>query len=136
MADRLFLDANVLFSAAWRADAGLSRLWYVEDVHLLTSPSAAGEAHRNLLDAEQATRLEGLMASVTLCSDAILPEALAGRLGIPEKDRPILAAALACGATHLLTCDTRHFGHLFGTTVHGLLILPPGRYLQRGEEPR
>ena len=130
MADRVFLDANVLFSAAWRADAGLTALWRLDSVQLLSSPYAATEAQRNLLHPEQSARLESLMASVALGADAILPDSLAARLGLPEKDRPILAAALAAGATHLLTGDTRHFGHLLGTAVHGLLILTPGRYLR------
>ena len=45
---RVFLDANVLFSAAWRADSGLTRLWEIESIHLVTSPYAADEAERNL----------------------------------------------------------------------------------------
>lgn len=130
MADRLFLDANVLFSAAWREEGALRQLWHLEGVQLLTSPYAAAEADRNLLDPEQSVRLSRLLAALSLCNDALLPDTLSDRLGLPEKDRPILAAALASGATHLLTGDTRHFGHLFETTVHGLLILPPGRYLR------
>ncbi len=34
--DRLFLDANVLFSAAYRDDSGLQRLWDLSDVELVT----------------------------------------------------------------------------------------------------
>ena len=130
MADRIFLDANVLFSAAWRADAGLTALWRLDGIHLLTCPYAATEAQRNLLQPEQSARLDSLMASVALGPDAILPDTLAARLGLPDNDRPILAAALAAGATHLLTGDTRHFGHLLGSTLHGLLIVTPGRYLR------
>jgi hypothetical protein len=35
--DRLFLDANVLFSAAYRADSGLLRLWDLPDTELVLS---------------------------------------------------------------------------------------------------
>jgi hypothetical protein len=35
--DRLFLDANVLFSAAYRARAGVAGLWNLDDVVLTTS---------------------------------------------------------------------------------------------------
>jgi hypothetical protein len=35
--DRLFLDANVLFSAAYRETAGIQRLWTRPGVRLLTS---------------------------------------------------------------------------------------------------
>lgn len=46
--DRLFLDANILFSAAYRPDAGLRRLWEVPNVELVTSAYAGEEARRNL----------------------------------------------------------------------------------------
>jgi len=36
--DRLFLDANVLFSAAYRPQVGLVRLWKLKDVVLCSSP--------------------------------------------------------------------------------------------------
>jgi hypothetical protein len=35
--DRVFLDANVLFSAAWREGAGLISLWTVPEVKLMSS---------------------------------------------------------------------------------------------------
>lgn len=46
--DVLFLDANVLFSAAYRDDAQIARLWDLDDVELITSHYAADEARRNL----------------------------------------------------------------------------------------
>lgn len=48
--DRVFLDANVLYSAAYSRDAGLQRLWKLPQVELLTSAYAVGEARRNLLE--------------------------------------------------------------------------------------
>jgi hypothetical protein len=45
--------------------------------------------------------------------------------GLPAKDRPILSAAIAAGATHLLTGDRRRFGPLHGRCVAGVLILRP-----------
>ena len=38
--DRVFLDANVLFSAAYRQDSSLLRLWELKDVELVTSAYA------------------------------------------------------------------------------------------------
>src|SRR5258708_27693879 len=38
--DRLFLDANVLFSAAYRVDAGLVQLWKLKNVTLRSSHAA------------------------------------------------------------------------------------------------
>jgi hypothetical protein len=46
--DRLFLDANVLFAAAWRPKAALARLWELGDAELLSSDYAIEEARRNL----------------------------------------------------------------------------------------
>jgi hypothetical protein len=37
VSDRVFLDANILVSAAWRASNGLLALWKLSDVDLLTS---------------------------------------------------------------------------------------------------
>jgi hypothetical protein len=53
---------------------------------------------------------------------------------LPEKDRPILLAALAGQATHLLTGDAKHFGPYFGQNVAGIFILRPSVYLQ-GRSP-
>ncbi|HMU50769.1 MAG TPA: hypothetical protein PKA13_13420 [Geminicoccaceae bacterium] len=49
--------------------------------------------------------------------------ALSAAEGLPEKDAPILAAAVAAAADLLVTGDRRHFGGLFGRTVHGVRIL-------------
>ena len=52
-------------------------------------------------------------------------------------DVPILLAAIAARATHLLTGDLRHFGSYLGKRVEGILVLPPGEYLRRyGEKIR
>ena len=42
-----------------------------------------------------------------------------------------MLAAIGVGATHLLiTGDFRHyFGPLYGESIEGVLILPPGDYL-------
>jgi len=62
--DRLFLDANVLFSAAYREGAGLTRLWGLAEVALVTSAYAALEARRNLAEPEQLGRLARLLEEV------------------------------------------------------------------------
>lgn len=51
-------------------------------------------------------------------------------ISLVEKDRPILLAAISVKATHLLTGDKQHFGHLFNSSVEGVLILPPAEYLK------
>ena len=127
--DRVFLDANVLFSAAYRSDSGLLQLWTREDCRLITSAFAHEEARRNLDSEEQRDRLEHLMADVTLVPESPRrPEHDAWSL--PDKDVPILAAAVRARATHLLTGDLAHFGHLMGKSVDGVLVLRPAAYLK------
>ena len=128
MTARVFLDANVLFSAAYRERAGLLELWELPRVALLTSGYAAEEARRNLEDEEARRRLHHLLKEVE-----ILPEAT--RLTLPdgirltEKDRPILLAAIAARATHLLTGDVSDFGPYFGKRIQGVLIQTPAAFL-------
>jgi predicted nucleic acid-binding protein len=126
--DRLFLDANVLFSAAYWRDSGLLRLWRLPRCSLLTSSYAAEEARRNLAGSNQRARLGKLLESVTIVGEA---ESLGvANVGLPAKDQPILAAATRAKATHLLTGDARHFGPLYGRTIGGVLITRPAPYLQ------
>jgi predicted nucleic acid-binding protein len=127
--DRLFLDANVLFSAAFREDAPLQGLWRMGGVELVTSSYAAMEAERHL-DAARRARLAELMKGVRLVPDAPkhnLPKDVVLR----GKDVPILAAAIGCRATHLITGDRRDFGSYFGKKLGGVRILPPRSYFDR-----
>lgn len=125
--DRLFLDANVLFSAAHREDASLRELWRRSGAELITSGYALEEARRNL-DERHRDRLAQLMAGVRLVADDPEHDLPAGS-ALRVKDRPILGAAIAAGATHLITGDRRDFGELYGETIAGVLILPPRDYL-------
>jgi uncharacterized protein len=126
---RVFLDADVLFSAAYREGAGLLALWDVPGLRLLTSGYAAEEARRNLDSPERRLRLESLLESVE-----VVPEApnqpLPPGVRLPENDQPILRAALAYRATDLLTGDLRDFGHLLDGTVAGIQIQTPGAFLR------
>jgi uncharacterized protein len=128
--DLIFLDANILFSAAYRSDAGLKRLWKLPGARLITSAYAVEEARRNLGYPEQREDLEGLLDSVEVVTTALPAEHLLySTVKLPEKDQPILLAAIGAGATHLLTGDFRHFGPYYGERIQGVLILPPGDYL-------
>lgn len=124
---RAFLDANVLFSAAYRARAGLTRLWDLPGTELVTSAYAAEEARRNLASADQLTRLEELLARTRIVpeSDAPMP----GGVRLPEKDHPILKAALAAEATLLVTGDFKDFGRYFGRRVGGILVVTPAEFI-------
>ena len=127
--DRVFLDANVLFSAAYRSDAGLVVLWRRAGAALLTSAYAVDEARRNLSGDDQRRRLDALVRACEIVptpAAAVLPEGLM----LPPDDQVIFLAAMTGQATHLLTGDRTHFGPYYGRTIAGVLILPPSIYLQ------
>jgi predicted nucleic acid-binding protein len=123
---RLFLDANILFSAAYQEGSPLVRLWKLQGAELSTSAYAMDEARRNLDSDVQRGRLERLAASLRFVQEGPLLVGIAEQLR--AKDAPILAAAVASGATHLLTLDRRDFGRFFGQRVGGVLILHPRDY--------
>jgi predicted nucleic acid-binding protein len=124
--DRVFLDANVLFSAAWRAGAALERLWRLDGVELLRSANAVEEARRNLETPAKRRRLSRLLRRVRL----VVPRQLPAPRGVhlPRRDLPILLAAIEGKATHLVTGDWEHFGPYFRQEFAGVLILPPAAY--------
>lgn len=130
MGDVLFLDANVLFSAAWTGDSGLQRFWRLEGIRLVTSTYALDEATRNLETDEQRARLDVLIERVEVMVADSTTQLLFVDVDLPEKDVPILQAAVECKATHLITGDKRHFGSLWGRTVAGVAVCSPAQYLQ------
>ena len=125
---RVFLDANVLFSAAWREDAGIGALWDRQDVHLVTSSYALREAERNIQSKKPAAvaRLSQLASKVDVSTAT---GAMGEDHGLPEKDRPILEAAAASDCSILLTGDVTHFGHLFGKEAEGVRVLTVSTFL-------
>ncbi len=125
--DRLFLDANILFSAAYRPNAGLLQFWKLKGVILCSSHYALEEARINLTESRQRRRLAKLAQSVRLF-DAASHDLPAGLL-VPEKDAPIVLAAIEARATHLITGDIRHFGPYLGSAFEGILVLTPAQYL-------
>ena len=129
MTHRVFLDANVLFSAAWLEGSGLGRLWRLPGTALVSSQVAVAEAERNLDSGEQRTRLQSLVARMALV-EAPPRAALPAGVELVAKDTPILLAAIEAGATQLLTRDRRHFGHLYGNSVSGVKVLMPAAYLR------
>ena len=129
--DRVFLDANVLFSAAYVPGSRLLDLWSLDDVELVTSLFALEEAGRNL----SAHNPEGISALDDLASKTTI---VAGtRVGQPpedveltDRDVPILLAAIDSGCDYLLTGDKRHFDALYGKTIGGVLVQTPAQYLR------
>ena len=131
---RVFLDANVLFSAAYRDNAGLQMLWKLRGVQLVTSWYAAQEAANNLPEEGQQLRLRTLLEGVEMVADgAEVGAATSGlwaEMVLPDKDRPIFAAALTAKSDFLLTGDVRHFGMYFGQEVRGIRTLRPAEFLK------
>jgi predicted nucleic acid-binding protein len=131
--DRVFLDANILFSAAYKPGSPLRHLWQLGSAELITSVQAVLEAHNNLSAVRPARLpdLAHLLQSVTIFSDPLPGFVLPAGINLPDKDKPILQAAIDARATHLVTGDVKHFGRYYGQTIAGVLILPPAQYLQR-----
>ena len=133
--DRLFLDACVVFSAAYNPSSPLRRLWELGDATLLASDVVLEEARRNLAvlrpeRLDDLGQLSGTLEIVVAKLTEVPPEAER----LPDKDVPVLLAAVAGRATHFLTVDKKHFGSLFGKTVGTVLILSPGEYFRRRPE--
>ena len=128
MSERVFLDGNILVSAAWREDNGLLALWKLTDVELLTSAYAIVEADRNVQTPEQRTRLHRLVQSVEIVDE---PQRRSPPEGVrlPAKDLPILLAAIESKAAYLLTGDKDHFGVYFDKRIEGVLVLRPAVFL-------
>ena len=126
---RVFLDANILFSAA--KSGGAIR----ELLHRLLAaghtPCAdayvADEARRNLMAKGPAALadLERLLDSIEVAP--FRPLSLPPRVAalVHEKDRPVLAAAVGQACDVLLTGDRTHFGALDGRVLLRVAVHSP-----------
>ena len=96
-------------------------------------PTSIEEARRNL-ETRQRGRLTRLLRQVR----QVEPEHLTRPREIrrPEKDMPILLAAMDGGATHLLTGDRERFGRYFRQEIGGVLILSPAEEVKRDLKAR
>ncbi|MBA2665420.1 MAG: hypothetical protein H0U69_00130, partial [Trueperaceae bacterium] len=128
--DRSFLDATVLFSAAYRADAGVVRLWRLPVTTIHSSEYAVEEARRNLGETGQLDRFDVLMGDVQRVPAGTMNVASRQGVPLPEQDWPIVAGALAARATHLITGDLQNFGPHFGKQLFGVIVLSPPMYFR------
>ena len=119
---RIFLDANILFSASFPRSLLADFLGELKKhAVLLTNAYAITEAERNL-SAKIPKRL-------TACQEfagtlELFPVQLFDLdVKLAEKDRPILCGAITAHADYLLTGDKKDFGHLFGRTIRGVKIV-------------
>ena len=133
---KLFLDANIIFTAAYSAQGisrNLFRLAAAGKCSLCTSAFAHEEAVRNIHN-----KAPGKLADliVLMKQVEILPEphpkwvTWAAALPLVRKDAPVLAAALQGKVDIFVTGDRRDFGHLFGQVLQGVKILTPADALE------
>jgi hypothetical protein len=89
------------------------------------------EARINLTEDQQRTRLSRLSQELKLfeAPQRQLPRGI----NLPQKDAPILLAAIEARCSHLLTGDISHFGPYFGKKIEGVRIVLPGEYLRNRE---
>lgn len=126
---KVFLDANVVFSAAHQREGRAKSLLLLARAgrcDLMVSAHALEEARRNLTRKSHSfdKRLADLLAMTEVVAEAPAPlVAWALEHGLPLKDAPILAAAVHANADILATGDLRDFGHLFGKLLRGVRIL-------------
>jgi predicted nucleic acid-binding protein len=137
---RLFLDANVLFTAAPNPsgkaaliiELGSQGYWEV-----VSCSYAIEETRRNISIKfpDYSKRFETLVTSV------IKALSRSGRncpVLLPEKDRPILEAAIRCQATHLLTGDIKDFGPFMNnpSLTGSVVIQTVSEFLDRLMKPK
>ena len=127
--DRVFLDTNVVFSAAYSEDADFQRLWQIPDIQLIVSTYVVEEALNNITRQDRLERLDRLLSGTEII-DAWEHVSLPDDVSLVDKDIPILQAAIAAQATHLITGDKRDFGLYFGHTISGVTVLLPATYLR------
>jgi predicted nucleic acid-binding protein len=129
---RVFLDANILFSATHTPNHGFLRFWTTSEILAMTSLYAVRETRRNCKNQSQLQRLEILLERTVIVSDAP-HNALPPGIDLPAKDVPILLAAINAGADVLVTGDKDHFSRWMNrpikTRYGSLIIMRPRPFL-------
>ena len=119
MSERIFLDANVIFSASNKS-SNVARFVeiLIEKFEVVTSDLALEEARRNVIAKriDWEGEFQNLQKKLIILPTGIreLPVDLA------EKDVPILSSAIMANCDFLVTGDKKDFGHLFGKTIEGV----------------
>ena len=128
-ADRVFLDANVLFSVAYGSH-GLNSLWEFakkEICVLLASRYVIEEAKRNLDNPDHLRKLNEYLADVEVVSE--VDPGIGCPIDLPDKDKPVFMSAISARADYMLTGDRSHFGKHFGKSIMGVKICLPRDYI-------
>ena len=136
---KVFLDSNVLLSGLF-SDKGAPRI--ILDLLTLNLPMLAGATGRyNLMEVER--NLKKKMPEAMPLYQKYLPRlrleivempsratviSMAG--AIAEKDVPVLASAIACGAEYLITGDKKDFAKLRNVKKYNLKIVSPSEFIE------
>lgn len=123
---RIFLDANILFSAA-KSDGAMRRLLMllIAEGHALCADSYVAEEARRNPAAKGPTglsELAALLGRLEIASAQADRKGVAAALALPEKDRPVLVAAVRMGCEALMTGNRAHFGPFYGREPAGVAI--------------
>ena len=119
---KVFAEANILFSPANPESATRILLdALIKHDIVVINEHVWEEARRNvhLKRPGLSSGPEKLKPGFQFCARLA---AVRGTL-LPDKDQPVLAGAVGARCSHLWTGDRRHFGHLYGKTIAGVLIV-------------
>jgi uncharacterized protein len=126
---RVFLDANILFSAA-KSDGAIRRLLreILDRGHECCADAyVVAEARRNLVikGPEAIQTLDALLDHVSVAAASATVATEAEVAWLPDDDRPVLAAAIRLRCNALVTGDHTHFGSGYGRVFAGVAIHSP-----------
>ena len=126
---RVFLDANILFSAA-KSDGAVRELLrrLLDDGHeCWIDDYVMIEARRNLAAKapDALTPFEALLGRLRISPAQAPGPALKLVNWLPEKDRAVLASAMRLRCAALVTGDRTHFGAGYGKAFAGVTIYSP-----------
>jgi predicted nucleic acid-binding protein len=119
---RVFLDANILFSAAMPDSPTRILLDIIlRHASVVTNEHAWEEARRNIEHKRPhlIAALNNLKPEIEFSSHFKEVD----QPVLPDNDQPIIGGAIASRCSHLWTGDKRHFGPLYGRTIQGTRIV-------------
>lgn len=134
---QVFLDANILFSAAIGSES-CNLLWEIQSktktMSLLTSRHCWLEAQINIerKKPHALDRLNTLAKEITISHQPLSISLNHLQPLIHVKDFPVLAAAIQLKADVLITGDLKHFGPLFANRTLGIVVCTIKDFLLAG----
>jgi predicted nucleic acid-binding protein len=137
---KVFLDSNVLLSGLF-SDKGAPRI--ILDLLTLDLPMLSAATGRyNLMEVER--NLKKKMPAAIPVYHKYLPKLRLEVVALPsaetirrmtgviaEKDIPVLASAIACGADYLITGDKKDFAKLKNDKKYDIEIVSPSEFIDQ-----